>query len=352
MVGRPASESTNPRSTIWENPNSRSNPLQELSSGLFRRISHTCFLAKAIYMRLQSIALPLRSPWADPHPRRPRRDDISSCSPRTVVRGQAMRHAKCPSLFCIERGRFSCALCEQEGMVWWFPILLACLSEPIEKLLTGPLHRRSIIADVPVTVAAVSSARYYLSSRAQELTQSPSLLRRTLSRNAPLLGYGSFGTGVLMMTVRSRVLLPFLAPILVPTVCCVLAPNPIQAGENPSFLLATAAPTERLAPPVTWLDDLVSRLTTYFTKKYPAYDFTPYAQELDRIRDAAKVGDRWGAKREMGVFLNMLASCAYGLGDDAAEELALLAQQIMPDQEFGIIYPRSESEPPTEGGRT
>ena len=73
-----------------------------------------------------------------------------------------------------------------------------------------------------------------------------------------------------MVTVSRRVLLPLLALILVPDVFFVLAPNPIQAGETPSFLLATAAPTERLSPPVTWLDNLEQRLTTYFTKKYPA----------------------------------------------------------------------------------
>ena len=155
-----------------------------------------------------------------------------------------------------------------------------------------------------------------------------------------------------MVTVSSRALLAFLAPILVPTGCYVLAPNPSQAGENPSFLLATAAPTERLAPPVTWLDDLEHKLTTHLTKKYPGYDFSPYAHELCRIRDAARLGDRWGAKREMGVFLNMLAIRAYGLGGDAAKELAMLSQRIMPDQEFGMIYPGSETEPPTEGGHT
>ena len=148
-----------------------------------------------------------------------------------------------------------------------------------------------------------------------------------------------------MVTGSRRDLLPLLALILVPPVFCVLAPNPIQAGETPSFLLATAAPTERLSPPVTWLDDLEHRLTTYFTKKYPAYDFSPYAQELDRIRGAISLGDRWGAKREMGVFLTMLASRAYGLGDDAAEELAVLSQRIMPDEEFGIVYPGSGREP-------
>ena len=48
-----------------------------------------------------------------------------------------------------------------------------------------------------------------------------------------------------MVTVGRRVLLPSLAPNLVPAVFSVLATNPIQAGEIPSFLLATAAPTER-----------------------------------------------------------------------------------------------------------
>jgi hypothetical protein len=155
-----------------------------------------------------------------------------------------------------------------------------------------------------------------------------------------------------MVTVSSQSLLPFLTPILVPTVCFVLAPNPIQAGENPSFLLATAAPTERLASPVTWLDDLEHTLTAHLTKRYPGYDFSPYAYELRRIREATRLRDRWGAKREMGVFLNMLAIRAYGLGGDAVEELAVLSQRIMLDQEFGMIYPGLGTEPPTEGGHT
>ena len=133
-----------------------------------------------------------------------------------------------------------------------------------------------------------------------------------------------------MVTVSSRVFLLFLAPILVSTVCSVLAAASLQAREDPSFLLAT----ERLVQPVTWLDHLEHKLTTYSTKKYPAYDFSPYTHELSRIRDAARLGDRWGAQREMGVFLNMLTIRAYGLGGDAAEELAVFSQRIMPDQEF------------------
>ncbi len=148
-----------------------------------------------------------------------------------------------------------------------------------------------------------------------------------------------------MVTFRRRVLLSLLAPILVSAVCSMLASNPVQAGETPSFLLATTAPTERVSPPITWVDDLENSLTTYFTKKYPAYDFSPYAQELSRIRGAVSLGDQWGAKREMGMFLMMLAIRAYGLGDDAAEELAVLSQRIMPDEEFGIVYPGSGTEP-------
>ena len=95
-----------------------------------------------------------------------------------------------------------------------------------------------------------------------------------------------------MVTVGRRVLLPSLAPILVPAVFSVLAPNPIQTDETPSFLLATAAPTERVSPSIAWLDDLEHRLMTYFTKKYPAYDFSPYAQGLDRIRGPVSLGNR------------------------------------------------------------
>lgn len=130
-----------------------------------------------------------------------------------------------------------------------------------------------------------------------------------------------------------------LALILVPAVPSRYATASTQGGETWSLLLTAPAPAERLSPPVTWVDELDRQLTTYLTKKYPAYNFAPYSQELSRIRNAISVGDRWGAKREMGVFLQMLASRAYGLGDDAAEELAGLSQQIMPDEEFGIIYP-------------
>ncbi len=96
-----------------------------------------------------------------------------------------------------------------------------------------------------------------------------------------------------MVTVSRRVLLPLLALIVAPAVCFVLAPNPIQAGETPSFLLVPLS--------------------------------LPNVSLPQSLR-------------------------AYGLEDDATEELAMLSQQVMPNEEFGIVYPGSETESPTEGG--
>jgi hypothetical protein len=148
-----------------------------------------------------------------------------------------------------------------------------------------------------------------------------------------------------MEVVSRRTLIPLSALILLSAVSFLIIPARIHGSQIPSVLLTAAAPTDRLAPPVKWVDDLDHRLKTYFTKKYPTYDFAPYAHELDRIRSAVSLGDRWAAKREMGVFLSMLVSRAYGLGDDAAEELADLSQRIMPDEEFGIVYPGLEADP-------
>lgn len=93
-----------------------------------------------------------------------------------------------------------------------------------------------------------------------------------------------------MVTVSRRDLLPLLAPIRAPSAFFILAPNPIQTGETPSFLLTIAAPTKRLSPLVTWQDDLERRLTMYFTMKYPLHDVAPYAQELERIRGEVSLG--------------------------------------------------------------
>ncbi|MDZ4732908.1 MAG: hypothetical protein SGJ16_04875 [Nitrospirota bacterium] len=151
-----------------------------------------------------------------------------------------------------------------------------------------------------------------------------------------------------MVTVSRRVLLPLLAPIPVPTACCMLAPNSIQTGETPSFFLAAAAPAERLSPPVTWLDNFGRRLTTYFTKKYPAYDFSPYTQELDRIRGAVSPAHIF---HEL-FYCNRRPAAATSLRPALSRRGSVLLQRIMPDEECGIVYPGSGTNPPTEGNRT
>jgi hypothetical protein len=149
-----------------------------------------------------------------------------------------------------------------------------------------------------------------------------------------------------MEIARRIVLLPVSALILMSILCCVLPSREVLAADSPLLRLATTAPAERPSQPPTWADDLERQLSTYLKKKYPAYDFTPYTEELERVRDAVSRGDRWAVKREMGVFLKMLVSRAHGLGDDAAEELTKLAQQTMPAEEFAIVYPGSITEPP------
>ncbi len=148
-----------------------------------------------------------------------------------------------------------------------------------------------------------------------------------------------------METFSRRVLILLFTPAVAPFVFSVIVPDRLQAGETDPFLLAAASPADPLNSSAIWVDDIARSVTTYFAKKYPAYDFAPYAQELNRIRGAIILGDHLGAKREMGVFLKMLASRAYGLGDDAAEEMALLSQQMMPEEEFGIVYPGSAIAP-------
>ena len=147
------------------------------------------------------------------------------------------------------------------------------------------------------------------------------------------------------MNAPSRlVLIPVSPSILLLLLCCLLPPTHGFAADHPAMLLASGAPAERPSSPPTWADDLDHRLSTYLKKKYPSYDFTPYIEELDRLRDALDRGDRWAVKHEMGVFLKMLTSRAHGLGDDAAQDLRDLAEQTMPADEFAIVYPGSTVE--------
>ena len=119
-----------------------------------------------------------------------------------------------------------------------------------------------------------------------------------------------------MVTASHRVLLPLLVLIFVPPAFSVPAPDLIQANQTPAVLLAIAAPTEPLSPPVTRLSAFPFTLSTCATNTYPAYDCSPYAQKLDRGRRAVSLRDRWKATWEMRACLNMLSSRAgCGSGD-------------------------------------
>lgn len=96
----------------------------------------------------------------------------------------------------------------------------------------------------------------------------------------------------------------------------------------------------------TWVDEIDQALGTYFKEKYPASNFDPYLTALDRVRAAVARGDHRAAKIEMGLFLTMLARHAQGINEEAADELSLFTQRVMPDEEYGTIFPgASHSEP-------
>lgn len=196
-------------------------------------------------------------------------------------------------------------------------------------------------ADIPVTVTAAGLLRGRPSSRARCLVAARSLLRLTCSSCRLTLGCGSFATGVSMDAVRRHLLLSLWTLSLVPPVWFVPAPYPpLQPGDAAADLMSPAPPGERLPSRATWVDRLSRSLVTYFPSKYPGDNFVPYVEELGRLRDAVSRGDHWGAKREMGVFLKMVTDRAYGLGDEAAMELIGMAQRVMPEEEFGIVFPK------------
>jgi hypothetical protein len=67
-----------------------------------------------------------------------------------------------------------------------------------------------------------------------------------------------------------------------------------------------------------WVDEIGPALGMYFKQKYPASNFAPCLEALDRVRVAVGQGDHRTAKIEMGLFLTMLAQQAQGL-DEAAD---------------------------------
>ena len=115
-------------------------------------------------------------------------------------------------------------------------------------------------------------------------------------------------------------------------------PTHALLGTSPFILCSASFAACGQAQP-TWVDEIEHALGTYLKQKYPASNFDPYLKALERVRAAVGRGDHRTAKIEMGLFLTMLAHHAQGLNEEAADELSLFAQRVMPAEEYGMIFP-------------
>ncbi|MEK7236750.1 MAG: hypothetical protein AAB242_09010 [Nitrospirota bacterium] len=70
----------------------------------------------------------------------------------------------------------------------------------------------------------------------------------------------------------------------------------------------------------TWADEIVIAATFYKTN-YPTGNWSPYFEELTKVKDGIGRGDEQIVKVEMDQFLKMLQGRAHGINDVAADEL-------------------------------
>lgn len=143
-----------------------------------------------------------------------------------------------------------------------------------------------------------------------------------------------------MQPVSRRIRLLLWIVLLAAFSAWTLAPPAASAAESLPIVLATATGPERLGSQLPWVDELARSITTYLTTQFPHEQLDAYTEAVDRLREAAQRGDRWRARRETGTLLKMLADRAHGLSPDAAQHLLDLAQQLMPEEEYGIVFPR------------
>jgi hypothetical protein len=110
----------------------------------------------------------------------------------------------------------------------------------------------------------------------------------------------------------------------------------------------------------TWADEIVTA-TTFYKTSYPAGNWDPYFQKLNKVKDGIGRGDEQIVKVEMDQFMKMLAGRAHGINDVAADELYNFALSTRPteqaaslDLEIGTERPMSVPEhtiqTPYEGG--
>lgn len=114
----------------------------------------------------------------------------------------------------------------------------------------------------------------------------------------------------------------------------------------------------------TWADEIVTA-TAFYKTNYPTGNWSPYFEELTKVKDGIGRGDEQIVKVEMDQFLKMLLGRAHGINDVAADELYNFALAVRPsepstsamsfDLEIGAERPMSVPDhtinTPYEGGR-
>jgi hypothetical protein len=81
----------------------------------------------------------------------------------------------------------------------------------------------------------------------------------------------------------------------------------------------------------TWADEIVTA-TTFYKASYPAGNWDPYFQKLNKVQDGIGRGDEQIVKVEMDQFMKMLVGRAYGINDVAADELYNFALNVRPTE--------------------
>jgi hypothetical protein len=81
----------------------------------------------------------------------------------------------------------------------------------------------------------------------------------------------------------------------------------------------------------TWADDIVTA-TTFYKTSYPAGNWDPYFEKLNKVQEGMGRGDEQIVKIEMDQFLKMLVGRAHGINDVAADELYHFAVNVRPTE--------------------
>jgi hypothetical protein len=118
---------------------------------------------------------------------------------------------------------------------------------------------------------------------------------------------------------------------------------PEISAEQPST--HREAPAREVSPGQgMWVDEIRNALEI-FKGNYRTSNFEPYLNKLSLVGDALGQEDHRRVQVEIGSFFQMLSKRAYGINAGAADDLSNFARKVMPAQEYGIIFPKNDTEP-------